>query len=63
MCEQARSCQYQCLYGTKFGDILSICYQNIERKRNYDGRNDDLPMLSREMCVHGCPSLVQIKDE
>ena len=24
----------------KFGDILSICSQDIERKWNYDGQND-----------------------
>ena len=24
----------------KFGDILSICSQYIERKQNYDGWND-----------------------
>ena len=25
---------------TKFGKILSICSQDIERKRNYDGENN-----------------------
>ena len=25
---------------TNFGEILSNCSLNIERKRNYDGRND-----------------------
>ena len=24
----------------KFGQILSICSQNIEQKQNYDGQND-----------------------
>ena len=31
---------------TKFGKILSICSQDIERKRNYDGRNDGKPKSS-----------------
>ena len=26
----------------KFGEILSICSQDIERKRNYDGQNDGM---------------------
>ena len=26
-----------------FGEILSICSQDIERKRNYDGQNDGQP--------------------
>ena len=26
-----------------FGEILSICSQDIERKLNYDGRNDGQP--------------------
>ena len=26
----------------KFGETLSICSQDIERKRNYDGRNDGI---------------------
>ena len=27
----------------KFGEILSICSQDIEQKRNYDGQNDGQP--------------------
>ena len=26
----------------KFGEILSVCSQDIERKWNYDGRNDGI---------------------
>ena len=31
---------------TKFGKILSICSQDIERKLNYDGQNDGQPKSS-----------------
>ena len=30
---QRRSCEYECIY--KFGEILSICTQEKERKRNF----------------------------
>ena len=29
----------------KFGEILSICSQYIERKQNYDGRNEGMAEL------------------
>ena len=31
----------------KFGEILSICSQDIEQKRNYDGRNDRQPKSNK----------------
>ena len=53
MCEkmmllsQSRSCDANINAKTKFGQILSMCSQDIEWKPNYDRWNDGQPKSSK----------------